>query len=644
MENETAPNKALQSLPLCDVVMEGGVTSGIIYPTAVVELSQRFRLKNIGGTSVGALAAAVTAAAELGRLRQPGANAGYERLAALPQILSAAGFTAPRVSRLFDLFQPQPQTRRLFDILTASLNRNSKLDRAKHVLLAAVRAYAVPFAGTAVAVLALQWLVGQGGVWNWLVACLFALVCGVVALCLVLWTTVKGPFVRNGFGLCTGYLGDDDGNPVDPNPAHAPLTLWLSREINLCAGMDADGPPLTFGALWNPPQAQAAPPDWLQRAGITEWRYIDLQMITTNVTHGRPYRFPYLDDDQQLFFDPVELRNWFPPNVIAHLVEHADTYAPNMNMPPLRNGLYKLPAAAELPVVFAARLSLSFPFLLSAVPLWAIDYESKNLSEHGFKRCWFSDGGITSNFPIHFFDAPLPLWPTFGIMLADERKYHQIGTEVNGLSANRFFLPPHNQAGRGDTFARFDDAEDGGDKLFGFAGAILNSARFWQNTMLARAPAVRDRVVRVYLKADEGGLNLNMPEATLDKLAQVGQRAAGLLASRFAPDSSDAMNFKNHRYVRLRNLIGVVEADLSTIHNALAAVRMPTLEPADIVIDTLGAALPPEEYGATEAQRDQMQAILEALARLSAVAAGGNDLLAQDAPRRRPVLRIVPDI
>jgi predicted acylesterase/phospholipase RssA len=43
--------------------MKGGVTSGIVYPLAVCELAKEFRFVNIGGTSAGAIAAAVTAAA-----------------------------------------------------------------------------------------------------------------------------------------------------------------------------------------------------------------------------------------------------------------------------------------------------------------------------------------------------------------------------------------------------------------------------------------------------------------------------------------------------------------------------------------------------------------------------------------------------
>ena len=51
----------------CDVVMEGGVTSGIIYAAAVAELSKHYRFRSIGGSSIGAFAAALAAAAEYSR-------------------------------------------------------------------------------------------------------------------------------------------------------------------------------------------------------------------------------------------------------------------------------------------------------------------------------------------------------------------------------------------------------------------------------------------------------------------------------------------------------------------------------------------------------------------------------------------------
>jgi hypothetical protein len=43
----------------CDLVMKGGITSGIVYPNAVLSLAREYRFKSIGGTSAGAIAAAV---------------------------------------------------------------------------------------------------------------------------------------------------------------------------------------------------------------------------------------------------------------------------------------------------------------------------------------------------------------------------------------------------------------------------------------------------------------------------------------------------------------------------------------------------------------------------------------------------------
>ena len=34
----------------CDIVMKGGVTSGIVYPYAILELARRYRFCSVGGT------------------------------------------------------------------------------------------------------------------------------------------------------------------------------------------------------------------------------------------------------------------------------------------------------------------------------------------------------------------------------------------------------------------------------------------------------------------------------------------------------------------------------------------------------------------------------------------------------------------
>ena len=48
----------------CDVVMKGGVASGLVYPFAILELAMVYGFRSIGGTSAGGIAAALTAAAE----------------------------------------------------------------------------------------------------------------------------------------------------------------------------------------------------------------------------------------------------------------------------------------------------------------------------------------------------------------------------------------------------------------------------------------------------------------------------------------------------------------------------------------------------------------------------------------------------
>ena len=47
----------------CDLVMKGGITSGIVYPLAACELARQYRFRSIGGSSAGAIGAVMVAAA-----------------------------------------------------------------------------------------------------------------------------------------------------------------------------------------------------------------------------------------------------------------------------------------------------------------------------------------------------------------------------------------------------------------------------------------------------------------------------------------------------------------------------------------------------------------------------------------------------
>jgi len=155
------------------------------------------------------------------------------------------------------------------------------------------------------------------------------------------------------------------------------------------------------------------------------------------------------------------------------------------------NDFYPLPAAPDLPILLGARMSLSFPILLSAVPLYAANVTQRN--EQGkfeLERCLFSDGGLTSNFPIHFFDAPLPTRSTFGINLVPENV--AIGdttteekSSVTGLrpggepvegdhknSWKNIYMPTTNASGIGSV-ARFNEFTT----IVGFFSALFDTAR-----------------------------------------------------------------------------------------------------------------------------------------------------------------------
>src|SRR5262245_64490432 len=51
----------------CDVILKGGVTSGVVYPLALCELAKKYQFRRLGGTSSGAIVAAFAAAAEFHR-------------------------------------------------------------------------------------------------------------------------------------------------------------------------------------------------------------------------------------------------------------------------------------------------------------------------------------------------------------------------------------------------------------------------------------------------------------------------------------------------------------------------------------------------------------------------------------------------
>src|SRR5690348_6802864 len=171
----------------CDIVMKGGITSGVVYPLALVELSRKFRFANIGGTSAGAIAAAAAAAGEYGRGK---AGAGFDRIAQIPQEVG---------TNLLSMFQAKPVLKPLFNIFIAAL----KESRGSAVVIAAICGYwasavAGALPGAIIAVIA---LLEGGSAGTVLFGLLLAVVGLVVALIWRLWKAANIDLMANDFGL-----------------------------------------------------------------------------------------------------------------------------------------------------------------------------------------------------------------------------------------------------------------------------------------------------------------------------------------------------------------------------------------------------------------------------------------------------------
>jgi hypothetical protein len=364
--------------------------------------------------------------------------------------------------------------------------------------------------------LVLATLFGGTGFWRWIgfVLAVLLLLVGVLAATLAGLLRLLGRRVpANYLGLCTGMPG------VGSTPAPA-LTPWLHERLQAFAGREPDAAPLTFGDLAH--------------------RDIEVNMMTTNLTRRQPMTLPW--STRQYWFDPDEWRDLFPEDVVRWLEQHPPQLtggpATQFRTALLRRQagrLRPLPPPEDLPIIVATRMSLSFPLLISAVPLYAVDFTLTTNSAasdaaarwrkdnpHGtveealealpapeFAPNWFSDGGICSNLPVHFFDRALPSRPTFAIDLTA----FPPGRTRSVNEAENSYLPAVNQAGAHRRWAPW--APEGLAALTGFGRAVVDSARVWVDEAQLVMPGFRDRVVTIFHDETEGGMNLSVPPEVL---------------------------------------------------------------------------------------------------------------------------------
>lgn len=587
----------------CDVVMKGGITSGVIYPRAVAELARTYRLSQVGGASAGAIAAAAAAAAEVGR-----DHGGFEQLDQMPAELAEIG--ADGRSRLASFFQPTRTAAPLFRVLFGAAEADGS--KAAAIVGGLVRHF--PFVALAGALPGLLLIVlgmaGEG------VGSVAAVVGGVlvllvgVALAVVLAVLRRFAAVAaDGFGMCTGMPGKRSG-------VAAALTPWLHAKLQSLAARSPEEPPLTFGDL--------------RRAGVT------LRMMTTNLTRHQPMAMPWTS--REFYFDPQELRVLFPDDVVDWMVEHP----PPGQFTPAETHLRPWPAPDDLPVIVATRMSLSFPVLISGVRLYAVDYtdpanRSRPAEERRSSSVWFTDGGLCANLPVHFFDTPLPRHPTFAFNLGP----FPPGREKSADQAANSYLPTGNAGGLQRPWFPLPTAGLGA--WLAFAATLLHTAREWVDGAQLVMPGYRDRIVTVHHDASEGGMNLSMPPQVVADLAERGRMGAEKLVAAFAgdrPGVAPTWGWDNHRWIRFRTAAaGLGRWLLALERNYTQSTPGDTPYP-DLAGPEADAPLPSYPLGRAERAvvNDRAGAIV-ALARRWRP----DDAALRSAPRPAPRLRLVPD-
>ncbi|WP_085035772.1 patatin-like phospholipase family protein [Ensifer aridi] len=498
----------------CDLVMKGGITSGVVYPHAIAEIATRYRLRSIGGTSAGAIAATFAAAAEFRRQNQGGTADGFNDLRAVADSLA---------NDLKTLFQPSPKMRPLYDLMIAAIEAGETENKFIAVARSSFRVFfRLWLCGAA---LALAGIVAGYYVGSFSLA-LFGILAGLcLAVGLVAWRlyflTVVGLPAEN-YGVCPGLTQAGSVKPA--------FTNWMADRIDEIAGnLGPDGrpaAPLTVGQL------QAFE--------------INVAAMTTDLSSGRPYQLPLRSDIH--YFSRREFGELFPKRIMDHLVREENRL--ETDRPDLPGDLYKLPVDTDMPVLLVARLSLSFPGLIRAVPLYRYDDEIKlengaaiQDSKSKIRRCLFSDGGISSNFPIHFFDAFLPSRPTFGITLVDYSEDRHV--------QERVWLP---QDVRTRSTAL---AVDNVASLLGFLMTIVNTAKDWQDTLQTKLPGYAERIVEVRLDKAEGGMNLSMPKDIILRLSEYGRQAGRQLVDHF--------DFNEHRWRRALSFLDRMENGLTNL-------------------------------------------------------------------------------
>jgi len=347
------------------------------------------------------------------------------------------------------------------------------------------------------------------------------------------------------------------------------------------------------------------------------------------VSSGRPVRLP-LPDENDFYFDPDEIGELVPAAVVKCMVDQA-----KKTMKVRGKTVYEVPGTG-MPVLLATRMSLAVPGLIASVPFYERRPEGSR-PEH--VEHWFSDGAITSNFPVHFFDSLLPGRPTFGLDLMgapDPALKAVIDNESEDETLHQVYLPAGPGAAEPLRWASIDG-------FGGFLAQVLDTGLNWRDTMQMEMPGFRERVCHIRLDDTEGGLNLSMKADAVQNLMKRGA---------YAGESFSRFSFPLHRFTRYLTLMQMLETELKRARERFGFDREGGDDPAWFR-DRLTATVGDDDYPWTTATdpvwcaqaRAATQALLEVTAEWGSDEPGTLGFDREDqTPTPRPALRIVPPV
>ena len=340
---------------------------------------------------------------------------------------------------------------------------------------------------------------------------------------------------------------------------------WLDQRLRDLAGQNT---PVSFGDLW---LGGAAPStEQMQAASGDPRRVVNLQLVTTDLCQQRPFVFPL--DPAQLMKESIgspffvrreDLEAMFADDVVMTMTSTKEP--PTTRFWSEETGswvsvrLHRMPEPWDLPVIFAVRTSMALPGLFKAVHIFRENATTRIRDDLGrvvretdgdprgirtpvypdttyFDDLWFSDGGITSNFPVHLFDSPPPQWPTFALNL---------GPHPPGFEHQDVWSPEDWQG----TVAPMTPVKP---SMPGFLGAIFATASAWRDVMQTSMPSARGRVAWVRQRSNEGGTNLYMSRETVASMALRVALAGARLRWRYGLNTT---RWRRHEWLRLRTTV-----------------------------------------------------------------------------------------